>query len=334
MLLIFLCSFITTALLTYIIRRLAVRCKFLDQPSSRKFHKSPTPLMGGVAIFLGFWVVTFIFIRSQWLIPIFIGSLIISGVGLWDDRFVICPRYKLFFQFIVSLFTVTAGARASVFLPVPLSYIVSILWIIVITNAFNLLDNMDGVSCGIAFVASLILFFVSLILKNYFISSALCAFMGALLGFLIFNFPPASIFMGDCGSMFIGYIISIITILGTYYRRESPTLFPVVIPLLVLAVPIFDVLSVICIRLIHRKPIFQPDKNHFSHRLVNMGMDVRPAVLFLYLLTFCVGLPSVLLPQLSLCGVVVVFLQTVGIMAIIAILECYGKKILTGVDRG
>jgi len=147
-----------------------------------------------------------------------------------------------------------------------------------------------------------------------------------LLGFLFFNFPPAKIFMGDCGSMFIGYIISVITILGTYYRPGAPTLFPVVIPLLVLTVPIFDVLSVIFIRWVHKKPIFQPDKNHFSHRLVDMGMNIRTAVLFLYLLTFCVGLPSVLLPQLSLVGVVIIFLQAVGIMGVIAVLEYYGKN--------
>lgn len=317
MLLIFLCSFITTTLLTYIIRRLAVRWKFIDQPSDRKFHKKPTPLMGGVAIFLGFWI------SAPWLITIFISSLIISGAGLWDDRFVIRPWQKLLAQFIVAAFTVSMGIRAQVFLPSPFSYIISIIWILAITNAFNLLDNMDGVSCGIAFVCSLLLLLTS---QDYFVSSMLCAFMGALLGFLCFNFPPARIFMGDCGSMFIGYIISVITILGTYYRPGTPTLFPVVIPLLVLAVPIFDVSSVIFIRWVHKKPIFQPDKNHFSHRLVDMGMNIRTAVLFLYLLTFCVGLPSVLLPQLSLTGVIIVFLQAVGIMGVIAVLEYYGKN--------
>lgn len=282
--------------------------------------------MGGAAVFLGFWAAVFIFIRSQWLIPIFIGSLIISGAGLWDDRFVIRPGYKLLIQFIVSVFTVSLGIKARIFLPVPLGYIVSIIWILAITNAFNLLDNMDGVSGGIGFICSLILSVVAFMMGDYFISGTLCAFMGALLGFLCFNFPPAKIFMGDCGSMFIGYIISVITILGTYYRPGSPTLFPVVIPLLVLAVPIFDVLSVILIRLVHRRPLFQPDKNHFSHRLVNMGMNTRTAVLFLYLLTFCVGLPSILLPQLSLRGVITVFIQAVGIMASIGILEYYGKN--------
>lgn len=338
---IFLTSFIITFFLTKLFRSLAIRWNFLDHPNERKFHKKPMPLMGGVAIFLGLWITVFmgvciiifsasaykegVLMRIPWLLVIFFGGLVISAVGLWDDKFIIRPRHKLVFQFIVALCTVLAGIRIKLFLPQPFSYIISIVWILAITNAFNLLDNMDGVSNGIAFVNSILLFLVAIIMKNYFISAILSAFMGALLGFLWFNFPPATIFMGDCGSMFIGYIISAITILGTYYRPESPTLFPVVIPLLILAVPIFDVLSVIYIRIKYRKPIFLPDKNHFSHRLVTMGMKVRTAVLFLYLLTFCVGLPSVLLPLLPLMGVIIVFLQTIGVMTIIAILEYYGK---------
>lgn len=344
-LLISLCGFITTLFLTKIFRNLAIRWRFIDQPSERKFHRKPTPLMGGVAIFLGFWITIFagliivwlfpsaasgyaqgVWMRIPWLISIFIGGLVISGVGLWDDKSALRPKHKLLFQFMVAIFTVLVGIRARLFLPQPFSYIISIIWILAITNAFNLLDNMDGVSSGIAFIGSFLLFLVAVMMKNYFISSMLSCFMGTLLGFLCFNFPPADIFMGDCGSMFIGYIISVVTILGTYFRPESPTIFPVFIPLLVLAVPLFDTLSVIFIRIAHKKPIFQPDKNHFSHRLVNMGMKIKTAVLFLYLVTFCVGLPSVLLPQLSLSGVLIVFSQAVGIMVVIAILEYYGEN--------
>lgn len=317
---IFLRGFAATILLTVLFRRLAIKWRFIDHPSERKFHNKPMPLLGGLAIFLGFWVSMF-WVRPPWISTVFISSIIICGAGLWDDRFVIRPSRKLLFQFIAAVFTVSMGIRAQIFLPLPVSFIISIIWILAVTNAFNLLDNMDGVSCGVAFISSLLLLFTS---QDYFVSGALCAFMGAALGFLFFNFPPAKIFMGDCGSMFIGYIVSVITILGTYYKPESPTLFPVVIPLLVLAVPIFDVLSVISIRIIRKRPVFQPDKNHFSHRLVARGFPVRTAVLFLYLLTFCVGLPSILLPQLSLAGVITVFLQAVVIMTIIAVLEYYG----------
>lgn len=326
----FLSSFIAAFLLTKIFRRLAVRWEFIDHPSERKFHKKSTPLLGGAAIFLGFWIAMSIGLCTGIKLPlsglIFIGSLAIAVVGLWDDKFALSVKRKLLFQIAVALFTVLIGIRAKLFLPPLFSYIVSFIWILVITNAFNLLDNMDGVSGGIAFISSLLLLIVSILMKNYFVSAMISAFMGALAGFLWFNFPPASVFMGDCGSMFIGYIVSVVTILGTYYKPGNPTLFPVVIPLLILAVPLFDVLSVIFIRIVHKKPIFHPDKNHFSHRLVNLGMSVRTAVLFLYLVTFCVGLPSILLPQISLVGVVIVFSQAVGIMIIIAVLEYYGKN--------
>jgi UDP-GlcNAc:undecaprenyl-phosphate GlcNAc-1-phosphate transferase len=348
-LIIFLAGLIFSVFLTKIFCSLAVRINFIDKPSDRKFHKKPTPLMGGAGIFLGFWAVVFlciliikffpsflpsnlspyafgIWMRMPWVIYIFIGSFIVSAVGLWDDKFVLKPKQKLLFQFIVACLTVFAGIRIKLFLPDFLSYILSVVWILAITNAFNLLDNMDGASSGIALVCSFILFIVSLIMGSYFISALLAVFMGVLAGFLFFNFPPASIFMGDCGSLFIGYMMSIITILGTYYKPSNPTFFPVVIPLLVFAVPLFDIFSVMWIRMHQGKSIFHADKNHFSHRLVNMGMNVKTAVCFLYVLTFCAGLPSLILPMLSLSGVLVVFFQTVVIMILIALLEYYGKK--------
>lgn len=328
---IFLSGFTATVLLTILFRWLAVKWSFIDHPSERKFHKKPTPLLGGAAIFIGFWVALFwtnagfsqSSQRAEWLAVIFIGGLVISGAGLWDDKLVLSAWRKLFFQIIAALFTVLAGIRAKIFLPEPLSYIISFFWILIITNAFNLLDNMDGVCSGIAFISSLLLFFTGIVMENALALIITSALMGVTLGFLCFNFPPASIFMGDCGSMFIGYLVSVVTILGTYYKPESPTLFPVVIPILVLAVPLFDVFSVIFIRIAQGRLIFKPDKNHFSHRLVNMGMNVKTAVLFLYLITFCVGLPSILLPILPLCGVLVVFIQTLVIMSIIAIFEYY-----------
>jgi UDP-GlcNAc:undecaprenyl-phosphate GlcNAc-1-phosphate transferase len=163
-------------------------------------------------------------------------------------------------------------------------------------------------------------------MSNYFVAVFLLAFMGALAGFLVLNFHPASIFMGDCGSLFIGFIMSIVGILGTYYGADSPTLYPVVTPLLILAVPLFDIFSVMAIRIRRGVSIFAADKNHFSHRLVDIGMNVRTAAVFLYIVTFCVGLPSVLLPLLPAKGVMIVFVQTLGVMSIIGILEYYGKK--------
>lgn len=345
-LLIFLFSFFITLILVRFLREKAIRWNFIDHPNERKIHKKPMPLLGGAAIFFGFWLtiglglliaklfpyvipedikiyIQGIWMRLPWLSVIFIGGLIISCIGLWDDKFVMGARQKLFFQFIAALFTVLGGIKAKLFLPAPIDYLLSIFWILLITNAFNLLDNMDGVSAGIALISCVLLFAAAIIMGNYFIAAMLSVFIGAVFGFLCFNFPPASIFMGDCGSNFIGYIISVITILGTYYKSESPTVFSVIIPLLILAVPIFDLISVICIRIKRKKSIFCADKNHFSHRLVSLGMGVKSTVFFLYLLAFCVGLPSLLLPSLSLTGAIIVFSQAIGIMVSVALLEYY-----------
>lgn len=344
---IFLTSLLLSFLLTRWMRSLAPRLGFIDQPSSRKFHTRPVPLMGGVAVFLSFFITILlnlalmniwpslvpepirvflpgVKLRLPWLLAVLAGSFVVAGVGLADDKWGLQPKWKLLVQFIVAVFIASVGIRIKLFIPSEiLSFLITVIWIIVITNAFNLLDNMDGVSAGVAFMSSFILLIVAVILNEYFIAALLAVFMGSVLGFLYFNFPPATVFMGDCGSMFIGFMISVITILGTYYKANTPTLFPVVIPILVLAVPIFDTLSVIYIRLRKGLSMFQPDKNHFSHRLVNRGMNVPAAVRFVYLVTLCVGLPSVLLPILPLMGVLIVFFQAVGIISIIAILEFY-----------
>ena len=346
-------SIISFVITTFLVRKmlpLAVSWGMVDHPAGHKFHQRATPLLGGVAIFLGFWItvlggmavirspVSFIpsvirqytdgvWLRLPWIGVVFGGSLAISACGLYDDKYNLNAFIKLGVQFAVAVVTVAVGIRARLFLNIPLSYLVSIVWILGITNSFNLLDNMDGVSAGIAVISSFLLFLVACIMQNYFVASFLACFMGCLLGFLRFNFPPAKIFMGDCGSMFIGYIISVVTIMGTYYGPKSPTIFPIVIPLLVLAVPIFDTISVVIIRVIQQRPVFQADKNHFSHRLVTMGMGVKTAVLFLYLVTLCIGLPSLLLPLLPLTGVMIVLCQAAGIIGIIAILEYYSRKI-------
>jgi len=344
---IFITGLILSLIFTKLAGRIAPKLGFIDQPAERKFHTRPTPVFGGEAIFLSFWIIIFvnlavlvfwpkiipaliqrhltgIHLKMLWLISILIGSGVIALLGLADDKWILQPKWKLLIQFIIAGFMVSMGIRIRIFLHFKiLSYIISIIWIVGITNAFNLLDNMDGVSSGVAFISSFILWIIAVTLHEYFIAAILAVFMGSLIGFLFFNFPPAVIFMGDCGSMFIGFMLSIITILGTYYRPESPTLFPVVIPLLVLAVPLFDTISVIAIRIKHNAPIFRGDKNHFSHRLVRRGMGVRTAVMFLYLVTLGTGLPAVLLPTLSLTGAVIVFLQVLAVIAIIALLEYY-----------
>lgn len=347
---VFLFSLLLSFLFTDACRSLALRWGFVDLPQKGRFHSKTTPLLGGIGIVLSFCLtiiaglflvwkyadlfpagiqpfLTGISLRLPWIVAILAGGVAISVIGLVDDKINLRPQWKLLVQFIIAFFIARAGIRVKLFVAWEwLSYLITIIWMLFIINAFNLLDNMDGVSAGVAFISSLLLFLGAVMLNEYFIATILAVFMGGSLGFLYYNFPPARIFMGDCGSMFIGFIFSVITILGTYYKPYSPTLFPVAVPLVVLAVPIFDTFSVFAIRLLRKQPLFRGDKNHFAHRLVRLGMREPVAVLFLYLVTLCVGLPSVLLPILPLSGVLIIFAQAVVFMVIVAILEFYGKQ--------
>ena len=195
-----------------------------------------------------------------------------------------------------------------------------------VTNTFNLLDNMDGLASGVAFISSLIFLYIALITKQWFVSALLASFIGVLLGFLIFNFPPASIFLGDAGSLWIGFTISSFTILTTYYTHELPTSLPVIMPLLILGVPFFDTLSVIYIRWREKRPLFKADKSHFSHRLVELGFTERQAVLLIYLLTFGTGINATLLIQVGWGGALVILLSTMVIFSIIGMIEFMGRR--------
>jgi UDP-GlcNAc:undecaprenyl-phosphate GlcNAc-1-phosphate transferase len=201
--------------------------------------------------------------------------------------------------------------------------VVTLLWIVGITNAFNLLDNMDGLAAGVAFVASSVLLMNAVALGEFFVSLLLAAFMGSLAGFLLFNFfhlGGRRIFLGDCGSLYIGFTLGSLTLLERYLSHASSTLFPVLMPVLVLAVPLVDTFTVIVIRLRERRPIYVGDSRHLSHRLVSLGMSARQAVLFIWLATFCLGLPALILAHATMPRALLVLMQSMGIVALLLIL--------------
>ena len=204
--------------------------------------------------------------------------------------------------------------------------IVSILWVVGITNAFNLLDNMDGLSAGVAFVASLVLLINAWLLGEFFISLVLVAFMGSLLGFLVYNWNPASIFLGDCGSLFIGFVLASLTLLQRYVSHASGTYFPVLMPVLVLGLPILDTTTVIVIRLREHRPIYVGDSRHLSHRLVSFGMRPPLAVATIYLLAFGLGLGAVGLAEADLAHAVLILVQALGVVAVVLILLFYERR--------
>ncbi len=300
---------VISLLLTRIIISLARKSGIVDMPAERKIHREPVPLMGGIAIYAAFLLTVLIHVRLAGVIsanparfhfiPAYIVELL-PGVGVvWDKLRVILyggtvmmllgvlddirdvdARVKLGVQVLAALMLVAFGIRITLFIDsFFIGAVITVLWVVGITNAFNLLDNMDGLSSGVAFIASII-FFVTAWMHGYiFVGAVMLVFAGSLLGFLRYNFNPARIFMGDTGSLFIGYVLAALTILNRYYAEGSPTLFPVIMPVLILAVPVFDTLSVIAIRVKNGESIFKPDRRHFSHRLVRLGLTQRQAVL-------------------------------------------------------
>ncbi|MFC1525050.1 MraY family glycosyltransferase [Planctomycetota bacterium] len=352
-------SFIITLILTLFVRYLAHTWHFVDAPGPRKIHTTPIALGGGIAIFGGI-VFTFVlgllsayflkntpfdilpaviykylpgvFVMLPKLGIIFCGGLFIFLIGLVDDLKGLSAWWKLGLEVLVGLFLVINGISLSLFLESnPLGHFISgfitIIWIVGIINAFNMLDHMDGLCSGVVSLVSIIFLITALQTGQYFIACALFALIGTSLAFLIFNIHPASIFMGDTGSLFLGFIIAVLTILFTFYRLPYPR-YSILTPLLVCAIPLFDMLRVVFIRLKNHRPLFQGDTNHFAHRLVALGMNMRAAVFFIYLITFGTGMSAVLLYHVKAqrIGPVLVVGQVIIFLAIFTLLEEVGRK--------
>ena len=198
-------------------------------------------------------------------------------------------------------------------------------WIVAITNAFNFLDNMDGLSAGVAAVATIAFFITAVSIGQWFVAASLAMLLGALVGFLCFNFPSASIFMGDSGSLVIGFILGVLTVRTTFLPRGADFgagWYAVFAPVIVLALPLYDLIVVSVIRLSRGKSPFVGDTNHFSHRLVARGMSRRTAVLSLYLITAATSISAILLPHVqSTFAAMLIFAQTLLVLGVVALLE-------------
>jgi UDP-GlcNAc:undecaprenyl-phosphate GlcNAc-1-phosphate transferase len=204
--------------------------------------------------------------------------------------------------------------------------ILSVFWIVLMINAFNFLDNMDGTSAGIALIATCVLMAAAVRSGQVFVTGMGAVFAGALAGFLVFNFPPAKIFMGDCGSMVIGFFVALLTLRTTYYDPQVGTsLYSVFMPAVVMAVPLYDFISVTGLRISQGKSPLVGDTQHFSHRLKRRGLSDRQVALTLYLATLCTGLGAMALQGADALGAVLIFAQTLMILLIIAGFEGTGN---------
>lgn len=352
----FLLAFFSSVIVTPLIRRIAPSLGLVDQPGHRKVHVTPTPMGGGIAVAIGL-AVPFLFIlvsggvsrlvplyaeltpgaldeasRSQ-MIGIVIGACILFLVGLADDRWNLSWKMRLGLQVVVALGVTLSGVRATVFVAQPWIGIgITVLWILVLTNAMNFLDNMDGLSAGIGVIAAMMSVAILLLMvqqPHWSVAFFLLALGGSLSGFLCWNRPPASIFMGDSGSNLIGFLLATLTVSGTFYEY-SGSRHVILAPLCILAVPLYDFVTVILIRLKEGRSPFHGDKSHFSHRLVELGLKPSNAVLTIHLATLMTGLGGLLLYKVQdWTGAFLIIALICCVLCLVSILETVGRRSLS-----
>ena len=350
-------TFACSATLTLLARRWAPRLGYVDHPGERKLHRRPIPYGGGVAVYLSVLVGLAVVAVAAWAygaaegevdpqgpptayfgqvwtaltapgsrLPVILGcATFLLLVGLVDDRWGLSAWTKLFFQLLVAGFVFRQGVAITAFLGSwAASLALTVLWVVGLTNAFNFLDNMDGLCGGLACVSGVIFFTVAVQSQQVFVAVLLAMVVGAVAGFLLFNYPKATIFLGDAGSLFVGFLLATLAIEFQFYSSVDPAryrIFPIVLPLLIFAIPIYDVTSVVILRLRAGESPLKADKRHFSHRLVALGMPPALAVFTIVLLASAIGVTATLLYLLNAQAALVMLAQALAILGVIVLLE-------------
>ena len=294
----FLISFLLAFCITPIVRGLALKVKCVSVPKQDRWHSQPVPLLGGVAIFIAFLIPYLLLCRGGvpfWLL--LMGAACAVTLGLSDDLIRINPASKLIGQILIACIAIRYGLMFVPEAPFLIGIPLTILWIAGMMNAVNLLDNMDGLAGGIAAISGLFLCFNALLHGHPQVAVMMGAVVGAALGFLYYNFSPAKIFMGDSGSMLLGYLLAMGALLQTN-QNVSNLIMTLALPVLVLSVPVFDTTFVTMMRKLNQLPVSRGGRDHLSHRLVSFGLSERKAVLTLYAVSFFFGGLSLLCSEL------------------------------------
>jgi UDP-GlcNAc:undecaprenyl-phosphate GlcNAc-1-phosphate transferase len=349
-------AFCLSASFCLIARQVAPQWGFVDRPGGHKGHRTPTPLGGGVAIWLTIvsvlgigLVVVFAFGQSvfpeplarqaggivarsgvlAWILGL---SSVIMVMGLVDDKQSLDWRLRLAIQCGCAIALAVSGVRVTLFGPFThplLGGLVTVFWIVGLTNSFNMLDNMDGLAASVGLIAAALFCGAEIAVGSLFVPAVLVVVVGALAGFLVHNIAPARLFMGDAGSNFLGFLLGALTVVGTFTRDDPRTTFSpfgVFAPLLVMAVPLYDMMSVVIIRLREGRSPFVGDRRHFSHRLVARGLTPPQAVWTIDLVTLAGGLGALLLHRLDGFGACIVLAQTCCLLGVVAILELAANR--------
>ncbi len=323
----FLIAFVFSVIAVPLMIKLCFKKGFLDEPSERKVHFKAVPRLGGFAVAFSFLITlcialvvnhSFMAFFNPELLGFFVSVLLLIILGALDDIFEVRPYYKFSIEILIAFILFWSGVRVEVFSnpfgpnEINLSFFASLLftviWVVGIINAINMIDGLDGLACGVAFIAGLCLLSVCIYLKSSVPIILLSILCGSVLGFLIFNFPPAKIFLGDTGSMFIGFILAYSSMIGFQYK--TATAAALLIPVCALALPVSDCFIAAGRRLLNKKSIFIADKKHLHHRLLQLGLSQKQVIMAFYLATLYFGGISflfVLMPQ-SLAFTLLVFM--------------------------
>ncbi|MCK4223716.1 MAG: sugar transferase [candidate division Zixibacteria bacterium] len=295
--LVFIISFVIVFGITPKVIRFAHKVGFLDYPTSYKLHKRPTPLLGGVVVYLGF-IVSFslgIFLSHiRWdgtLLGIFLGSLLLVLLGLWDDKKGLSPSHKLFGHISAALLFIFFSQRVILFTNSFLDALILLLWIVGLINALNFLDNMDGLCGGITFIHCIAFFVIGALTGQMVVVLISLSLAGAVLAFLKYNFRPAKIFLGDAGSMLNGFLLAC---MGVLFAQKNPSPHFLLVPILILSYPIFDITFVTFTRLREGRKVYIGGKDHSTHRMVKMGIKQRHMIWSIYLTCLALGALAVL----------------------------------------
>ena len=336
---------------TPVVKSLAFKVGAVDVPKdARRMHDHPIPRMGGLAIFLGFLLAVLIFVPltsamgnsgaellSDSTKGMLLGAIIIVILGVFDDIYDLPAKFKFVVQIIAAIVAAVSGnvidviSNPNVFSQNPwlelgwLSYPVTIIWIVAVTNAVNLIDGLDGLACGVSTISSMTMLVIALLVSEVNVAVMMGALAGACLGFLPYNLNPAKIFMGDTGSTFLGFILATMSVQGMF---KMYTIISFVVPFLMLGLPIFDTCFAFIRRIAHGQSPMHPDRSHVHHRLIDMGFTQKQAVGILYVISAILGLSAVILTTSGALKAMI-FLLAMCAAGIVA-----GKIFLSNNDEG
>ena len=320
----FFAALVTVLIITPLVIKFAIWFGAVDKPNARKVHEKLMPRLGGLAIFIG--VIAGYFaggLYDQKINTISLGAILIIIIGIFDDKYELSAKTKFVGQLVVASLILASGLKID-FVTIPYigsydlgfwSYPLTIFWIVAITNAINLIDGLDGLSSGVSAIGIATIAIMALLAGKVLIFTLSLVLLGSIIGFLFYNFHPARIFMGDTGALFLGYSISILSLLGLY---KSVTLFSFLVPIIILGVPVFDTTFAIIRRIVNKKPISAPDKSHLHHRLLALGLSHRNTVLAIYAFGILFSACAIIVSESTLWGSIFIIFGLLIVTEVIA----------------